>query len=81
MGLPVDGNNLGEKSIRHLSKAQWPCLEEINLGKLAITVDNNKVSNSGWSFICRADWKKLKEVYLGKLVLKKMTTAAKKTRT
>ena len=81
MDLPADLNDLGEKSIRRLSKAQWPCLEEIVLRKLAITVDNNKVSSSGWSLICRANWKQLETVYLRKLVLKKIKTAAKKTRT
>ena len=60
MGLPVDDNDLGEKAIRRLSKAQWLRLEEIYLGKQAITVGNNKVSSSGWSLICRANWKQLK---------------------
>ena len=81
MNLSVDGNELGEKSIRRLSKAQWPYLEQIDLSKLAITVDNNKVSSSGWSPICRANWKQLETVYLSKLVLKKIGTSAKKTRT
>ena len=81
MSRSIDGNDLGEKAIRRLSKARWPCLEEIYLGKLAITVGSNNVSSSGWSLICRANWKQLKEVYLGKLFLKKITTAAKKART
>ena len=81
MSLSVVRNVLGEKSIRHLSKAQWPCLEEINLGKLAITVGRNKISSSGWSFICRTNWKQLKEVRLCKIVLNKIGTVAKKTRT
>ena len=81
MSRSIDRNDLGEKSIRRLSKAQWPFLGKIYLGKLAITVGNNKVSSSGWSLICRANWKQLKEVYLGKLVLNKMATTTKKTRT
>ena len=81
MGLPVDDNELGEKSIRHLSKARWPCLEKIDLRKLAITVGFNHVSSSGWSLICRVNWKQLKTVYLGMLVLNKITTIAKKART
>ena len=81
MNLSVDDNNLGEKAIRRISKAQWPCLEKINLRKLAITVGSNNVSSSGWSLIFKANWKQLKKFYLSKLVLKKMITAAKKTRT
>ena len=62
MGIPVVKNDLGEKAIRRLSKAQWPCLEVIHLRKLAITVGKNNVSSSGWSLICRASWKQLKTV-------------------
>ena len=81
MSLPVADNELGEKAIRRLSKAQWPCLEIIDLRKLVITIDTNKVSSSGWSFICRANWKQLEKVCLRKLVLKKIITIAKKART
>ena len=45
----VDGNEVGEKGCRHLSKAAWGELEEINLGHCSLT-QTKTISGTGAAF-------------------------------
>ena len=56
----VDGNEVGEKGCRHLSKAAWGELEVNNLGLL--NSDNNKIGDRGCQHISGGGWPRLKQV-------------------
>ena len=51
----VEGNEVGEKGCRHLSKAAWGELEVIHLSWL-LNSGGNKIGDRGCRHICGGDW-------------------------
>ena len=81
MVLSTGNNEIGEKSVRHLSKAQWPCLSVINLSHFGLKIGNNRVCSQGWASLSRANWQQLSRVNLRKIISIKMGTSSMRMRT
>ena len=60
-------NNVTAKGCSYLSKASWPNLKEINLGKNHREYKGwNSINNEGCSYLSQAYWPNLRTICLSK---------------
>ena len=66
MPIFLDENKIGAEGCLHLSKAHWPNLTSINLGKYDIEyLGPNGIGQAGFIYFCKQQWPKLKKISLG----------------
>ena len=67
-------NNIEDQGCKHLSKANFKCLKQLNLSTFKYTQDSNGISEKGCHFI--SSWKsnRIEFLLLGQKIIIKVTT-------
>ncbi len=60
----IDDNRLGDRGCKHLSKAQWFNLSEIQLSNNFIDSDMNIITEKGCKYLSNAYWTKMKKIFI-----------------